>query len=281
MAENTEIAWATHTFNPWRGCVEVSEGCENCYAREWAKRNPAVLGRWGLPAAGGTRQIASDAQWREPMRWNRRALESGVPERVFCASLADVFEDLPELFDPRARLWTLIRATPALRWLLLTKRPQNIRRFLPGDFIGRTNWEPPSAFRHVWFGATVENQERAYERIPQLLMVPARLRFLSCEPLLGPIDLAPWLHLNPDRGIGWVIVGGESRQGGQCREMQMEWMEGIVSQCQAAKVPVFVKQLGTEPRDGLHKLELRKKDTHGRDLESIPDWLRIREVPNV
>src|SRR5262249_10541241 len=117
--ENTRIAWTHHTLNPWRGCTKVSPGCTHCYAAELAKRNPAVLGRWG---PGGPRVIASEAQWRNPLKWDRKAKAAGKRPRVFCASLADIFEARPELESPRARLFDLIAATPNLDWLLLTKR---------------------------------------------------------------------------------------------------------------------------------------------------------------
>ncbi len=127
MGEGSKIQWTHHTFNPWRGCTHVSPGCEHCYAEALSKRNPAQLGTWG---AGGTRVVASEAYWKQPERWNRAAEAAGERHRVFCASLADVFEDRPELVEPRERLWRLIVATPHLDWLLLTKRPENIARLL-------------------------------------------------------------------------------------------------------------------------------------------------------
>lgn len=201
MGENSKIEWTDHTFNPWVGCQRVSPGCEHCYAEAYARRvghgstKPAL---WG-PAAD--RRVTSDANWRQPIKWDRDAAREGVRRRVFCASLADVFEDRPELTEPRARLYALIDATPHLDWLLLTKRPENAARLWTvasaGDHgsrhmalpTAREVWRP-----NVWLGTTVEDQRRADERIPHLLAVPAAVRFLSCEPLLGPVSLARWMR---------------------------------------------------------------------------------------
>lgn len=179
MGETTKIEWCHHTFNPWRGCTKVSPGCTNCYAETLSARNPSVLGTWGPK---GTRVVASESYWRQPFAWNRAAEKAGERRRVFCASLADVFEDRRDLEEPRRRLWDLIRATPHLDWLLLSKRPQNF-------------WMLPATWKsapqpNVWLGVSVENQEYADERIPVLLDTPAAVRFLSCEPLLGPLDLS-------------------------------------------------------------------------------------------
>lgn len=185
----------TIRFNPWRGCTKVSRGCANCYAEAGSKRNPAVLGVWG---DAGTRVIASESYWRLPLKWDRQAAKAGERRRVFCASLADVFEDRPELVSPRQRLFRLIGDTPYLDWLLLTKRPENVLRMthdewcppVPGHVSQNAgdghSWKWPS---NVWLGVSVEDQQRADERIPILLQTPAAVRFLSCEPLLGPLDL--------------------------------------------------------------------------------------------
>ncbi len=294
MAENSSIEWCSHTFNPWWGCVEVSEGCLNCYARELSHRYKRAS--WGKDQP---RVLASDKVWRDPIGWNRKAMAKGVQARVFCASMADVFEDqrsvcmvdgagrtlwhnepIPYTLDnARARLWGLIWGTPWLNWLLLTKRPENIGRMLPTDRWGPGGGEHPA---NIWLGTTVETQRRAEERIPVLMKVPANVRFLSCEPLLGPIDLDPYLgralgNMN-DYRIDWVIVGGES--GAQARPVELDWIEEIVACCRRHKVPVFVKQLGARPQassDGLHQLKL--KDRKGGDMEEFPVNLRIREFP--
>lgn len=259
MGENTAIEWAHHTFNPWRGCTHVSPGCEHCYAETLSARNPAQLGTWG---AGGTRAIASESYWRQPVRWDRRAAEAGERHRVFCASLADVFEDRPELVEPRARLFALISATPHLDWLLLTKRPEVARVMLngrelmtamdtlrgaaAGDFV----WPLPN----LWLGTSIEDQRRADERLPELLAAPAALHFVSAEPLLSHVDLShpdhragetaesvgvwdPWLG-----NLGWVIVGGES--GKDARPMAPFNARSLRDQCAAASVPFLFKQWG-------------------------------------
>ena len=242
MGENTAIEWATHTFNPWRGCQKVSPGCTNCYAETTSHRNPAVLGEWGPPHAT-ERVIAAEAYWRKPEKWNRDAQAAGVRARVFCASLADVFEDAPQVDGARVRLWDLIGDTPWLTWLLLTKRPENVRSMVPAWWI-LDRWPA-----NVWLGTSVEDQERAELRIPYLMDVPATVRFLSCEPLLGPVDLDGWIDraLNMNTGtfasrIHWVIVGGES--GPDARPMHPEWSEALRDQCVAAEVPFFFKQWG-------------------------------------
>lgn len=189
MGENSNIEWTKHTFNPWIGCQKVGPGCDNCYAEVWDARGLQQReSRWG-PHAERTRTSAGN--WSKPLRWDKDAqidAAIGVRERprVFCASLADVFDNhfsiLPEW---RVALWALIRATPNLDWMLLTKRPGNIAKMLPEDW-GR-------GYPNVWLGCTVVNQEEADRDIPKLLAVPAAVRFLSMEPLLGPVDLASWL----------------------------------------------------------------------------------------
>src|SRR5918911_4563294 len=183
MGAKTEIEWTTHSFNPHWGCLEVSPGCDHCYARELARR----FGRqvWGPPRLT-QRMITSAANWRQPLAWNRIAAAEGRRHRVFCASMADVFEYHPQLDPVRTRLWELIAATPWLEWQLLTKRPMHIARMLPPSWL-----EQPRP--NVWLGTSVEDQIRAELRIPHLVRVPARVRFLSCEPLLGPLNLHRWL----------------------------------------------------------------------------------------
>lgn len=183
MAE-TSIEWCRYTFNPVRGCQKVSAGCKICYAERQSKRNPKVLGEWGPK---GRRAVAAESYWREPYKWNREAERGGTQQTVFCASLADVGEDRPEWVEPRSRLQTVIRETPWLVWLLLTKRPENIPRLFP-DFMT----DPP---QNVMWGTSIEDQPNADLRIPYLMELPGPL-FLSCEPLLGPIDLVGWGELS-------------------------------------------------------------------------------------
>lgn len=220
MAENSGIEWTTHTFNPWIGCTKVSAACDHCYAEAWDKRFGGE--RWGPHAE---RRLTKT--WGNPVKWQREAAASGVRPRVFCASLADVFDNhrsiLPEW---RTRLWKLIRETPDLDWLMLTKRPQNIARFLPPDW--------GDGWANVWLGSTVESQKEA-DRLDALTSVPARIRFLSMEPLLGPVDLSR--HI--DR-LHWVITGGES--GTHFRPADPDWFRGLRDQCADAGVPFLFKQ---------------------------------------
>lgn len=226
MADSTGISWTDHTHNPWWGCVTVSPACENCYASTFAARFGV---RWGMKEA---RRPASDSVWAAPIKWDRAAKKAGRKARVFCASMADVFEDRRDLDVHRTRLFDLILATPHLDWQLLTKRPHAIMRLIP------------SAWRaalpdNVWIGTTVEDQRRAVERIPILLDVPAVVRFVSCEPLLGALDLRAWL--GNDR-VSWVISGGESGHGS--RPMAPEWVRSLREQCDESGVAYWFKQWG-------------------------------------
>jgi protein gp37 len=231
-----------YTFNPWWGCLKVSPGCEHCYADALARRYGFDV--WG-PAKTTSRRMMSENYWKQPRKWNKDAEADGVRRRVFCASMADVFEDHPDVEAARKRLFNLILETPNLDWLLLTKRPENILRFLPETWGG-------NVLPNMWLGTSVENQVQADTRIPELLKVPARVRFLSCEPLLGDINLG-LLGTLPGQLTGgayrlahqyihWVIVGGES--GPQARPMHPEWARSLRDQCQAAGVSFFFKQWG-------------------------------------
>ncbi len=194
MAENTKIEWAHHTFNPWIGCTKVGPGCDHCYAEaDFDKRRHVVT--WG---AGQPRKITADRTWAMPLRWNKDAERLGVRYRVFCASLADVFDkEVPSLW--RQYLMSLVVSTPHIDWLFLTKRIGNAKSMLINDSLhdGRLltaddQYRPPS---NLWIGATITSQEEADRDIPKLLRVPAAKRFLSIEPLLGPVDLT---HLNKE-----------------------------------------------------------------------------------
>lgn len=344
MGENSKIEWTTHTFNPWRGCTKVAAGCAHCYADKQAKRNPSTLGIWGND---GTRVLASDAMWREPIKWNKAAAcdcharqdlgerhlqscpQSNRP-RVFCASMADVFEDwkgeirnhagrvlhrcsaghiLPldsvrvngiecdagctllahplTMDDARSDLFKLIDDTPNLDWLLLTKRPQNIRRFAYDAWTEKVSghisqnegdgrrWKPR---KNVWLGTSIATQEDADRNIPELLKCRdlSPVLFLSCEPLLGPVELMyppslfpngpqmccngrdcgcqgmpidPWPWFYPkDNRIDWVIAGGES--GPHARPMHPAWARSLRDQCKLAGVPFHFKQWGEWVENG-------------------------------
>ncbi|MFN7132217.1 MAG: DUF5131 family protein [Myxococcales bacterium] len=311
MGETTKIEWTDHTFNPWWGCMRVSPGCERCYAEAFAKRTGHNV--WG-PTEG--RRLFGEQHWREPLKWARAAANAGERRRVFCASMADVFEDRPELEPERQKLWSLIRATATgcaralvsegcrqdapegldrgacaecggawagLDWLLLTKRPANILRMAPADVL-----------RLVWVGTTVEDQRAANERIPQLVQVPAAVRFLSVEPMLGPVELGLLGTLPKDLGLGytathqrldWVICGGESGPG--ARTFDLAWARSLRDQCRGAGVPFFLKQLGAQAINGsldariYTDRRLRLGDRKGGEPNEWPEDLRVREWPEV
>ena len=228
MGENSAIEWTDHTWNPWIGCTRVSAGCVHCYAEAFAKRYGKA--EWG-PTAQRVRTSADN--WRKPLQWNRKAEQDGMRRRVFCASLADIFEDNDQLTNWREDAFDVMTLTPWLDWLLLTKRPQNILDMVPDKWRTVGRWP-----RNVWAGTTIENQDVVTSRLDELIRVPARVRFLSCEPLLGPLDLSEWLDL-----IGWVIVGGESGQDAR-GSMHPDWPRALRDQCQAAGVPFLFKQWG-------------------------------------
>lgn len=179
----TAIPWAHYTFNPIWGCQKVSPGCAHCYAEQFAQR---VYGK-ETTMWRGDRMVASARTWNQPHRWNEQAERAGIRRRVFCASMGDIFEDHPAVAAERAKLWPLIRATPALDWLLLTKRPELIRQALPSDW--------GHGYLNVWLGTSIETQEYI-GRLTPLIGIPARVRFVSAEPLLGPVVLSAVAPLN-------------------------------------------------------------------------------------
>ncbi len=245
MGADSSIGWTHHTFNPWTGCAKVSPGCTNCYAEVQDHRFGGA--NWGPKAP---RQLRAEPYWNGPDRWARAARELGERHRVFCGSMCDWAEDRLDLIEPRRRLFGVVRDTvPSLDWLLLTKRPEDAARFLPwrlgttvlltdAPLIGDPDpvtplWGRP--WPGVWVGATVEDRQRARERLPVLREIPAVVRFLSCEPLLEPLGNA--LDLT---GIDWVIAGCESGPGR--RLAPPTWFRDIRDRCAAAGVPFFLKQ---------------------------------------
>lgn len=228
MSERTGIEWCDHTFNIAWGCFKVSPGCAHCYAETLSER----LGNdvWGPPAST-TRKTFGEKHWNDPVRWNRAAEKAGRRARVFCSSMCDVFEDHPTIDAERARLWPLIRATPHLDWLLLTKRPERIAANLPGDW--------GNGYPNVWLGTSAEGDDYR-DRIGHLVKLPARIRFVSAEPLLAPLTLDEYAD-----DLDWVIVGGES--GKQARPMQDDWARSLRDECRRARVAFFLKQLGGHP----------------------------------
>lgn len=289
MAENSKISWTDHTFNPWWGCVKVSPACDHCYAEGFAKRVGQKV--WGLDAP---RRFFGDKHWNEPLKWNRTALaDFGRPARVFCASMADVFEDRAELTQHRKRLFNLMPETPYLLWNLLTKRHTEIKKYIPALKL----------VPNVRIGVTVENQTYGHRIVDGV-------SWISVEPMLGPLNLAldktefvrefirkvagdeeaanitlPVTHNaltghwddGWDSGddavkVKWVIVGGESGAG--ARLMELEWAVDLIQQCKAAGVAVHFKQTG----DVLAR-KLGLKDKSGKDPSEWPAELQIQEFP--
>ena len=306
----SKIEWTDVTWNPVIGCAKVSAGCKNCYAERSAHRVASLQGggvylqvlRTGTDERGYIDQV--DPRWNgravflperlgEPLRWRK-------PRRVFVNSMSDLFhEDI--MTDQIAEVFRVMASTPHLTYQVLTKRPRRMAEVL-------RKWEP---LPNVHLGVSVEDQAAAGERIPLLLQCPAALRFLSVEPLLGPVTLLQWTcgehgrrHIGAPPGIGWVIVGGESGPG--ARPCDLGWIRSVVEQCRSAGVPVFVKQLGAMPRgapscfgcegerwdadtcercgdvveidvDGRRVMHLR--DRKGADPSEWPEDLRVQESP--
>jgi protein gp37 len=224
------INWTDESFSPWYGCTRVSDACRFCYAESWARRFGKA--EWGARAE---RVRSAASTWQRPRAWNRKAVRLGRPLHLFCAHYADVFDNKAPA-EWRADLWRLIAETPALNWLLLTKRPQNATRMLPPDW--------GDGWPNVWLGVTVEDQIEADRRLPVLCGLPAARRFVSAEPLLGPVDLSPWLG-----PVSWVIAGSESNNGlpGE-RETDLAWVRALRDQCAGAGVSFWLKQLALDGR---------------------------------
>lgn len=275
MSKNTQIEWADHTFNPWEGCQKVGPGCDHCYAET---RNARFAGgtaiNWG---PGAPRRRTSAANWRKPLAWNAAHAEfyaaHGHRQRVFCASLADVFDNE---VDPawREDLFKLIEATPNLDWLLLTKRIGNVGNMLPVplDF--------DRLYPNVWLGATITNQAEADRDIPKLLELDARIKFLSMEPLLGAVDFAKvpgFNRIGLNLGNWWVIVGGESGAG--ARPMHPDWVRGIRDQCRHADVPFLFKQHGewAPAQDGRSVLGKTLTVQGATPFTDRPKWHRFED----
>jgi protein gp37 len=284
MGANSLIQWTDHTFNPWRGCHKISEGCKNCYAATFVQ-NRQGLQVWGQDAP---RKAAAESTWKQPLRWDREAARDGVRRRVFCASLADVFEDYhgPDaaaIPAERMRLFALIEQTPHLLWLLLTKRPENVLNMVPTSWL--TAW-PANA----WSGFTAENQPRFDERWSTAKCIPSPVIFTSIEPQIGPVVL-PDDYLTRGQRV-WPFIGGESGPG--ARPFDLAWARALIAQCKAAGVPVFMKQAGAVPvlnpqRIGNIEVAIKgmrngwmladMKDKKGGDPGEWPADMRVRELP--
>lgn len=340
MSAKTGIQWTDATWNPVVGCTKVSQGCKHCYAKTLhdMRHKAHLAGKKVAPQYGQpfeTVQLMPERLYA-PLSWRK-------PRRVFVNSVSDLFhEDVPMGFI--AKVWAVMALAPRHTYQILTKRPARMLAVLtdpsfyglvldaadpirasraPLTMIPISNPAHAGFYPQVWLGVSVENQAAADERIPLLLQAPAAVRFLSCEPLIGPVDLgrfAPFIaHFGAaaiecehgydacpicDRGIDWVIVGGES--GANARVCDLSWVTSIVANCQLAFVPVFVKQLGRwiagessefrtintwwlkpdAPRgrtkfDPSHAVAFSLCDSHGGDMAEWPERLRVREFPDL
>jgi protein gp37 len=306
MSDQSSIQWTDATWNPVRGCTKISPGCAHCYAETFAERFRGVNGH---PYERGFDLRLVPEKLHEPLRWRK-------PRRIFVNSMSDLFhKDVPDEFIDR--VFAVMALCEQHTFQVLTKRADRLAGYLNAagledrvyaamesvaeaheiaDFLFDA-WPLPN----VWLGVSVEDQHRADERIPLLLQTPAAVRFLSVEPLLGPVDLRPWIDCTCndvtgtcasclDGGIHWVIVGGESGPG--ARPMQVEWARSIVKQCKAAGVSVFVKQLGANvniteatapvgPRaHRVVKGRVSLVDRKGGDPAEWPEDLRVRDFPS-
>jgi protein gp37 len=297
MAQKTNITWTESTWNPISGCTRISDGCLNCYI----ERTPPFRiehRRFDGPNIGATTGVRlHPGRLGQPSGWRK-------PRMVFVCSLADLFHaEVPS--SSIAEVWAEMSLSPQHTFQVLTKRHGRMRALLrSGDF-----WELVSAARillgakplpnetrallNVWLGVTAESQQWAETRIPVLLDTPAVVRWVSAEPLLSPLDLTCCGGVNalgrdwtPTTGtshplLDWVVVGGES--GGGARPLDLEWVRGVVTQCQDATVPVFVKQLGAvwarDTRVG--GVSVARYDKAGSDMSNWPAGLRIREYPQL
>lgn len=284
MSDNSKIQWTTHTWNPWQGCQKVSPGCKYCYMyrhfARWADEDTDAFDKASHPFR------SSKATFNKPLSYTE-------PAMVFTCSLSDFFIEEADAWRPDA--WDIIKRTPHLTYQVLTKRPERIAQCLPPDW--------GEGYDNLWLGVSIENQEWADKRLPVFLQVPAKIHFVSAEPLLGPIDFTN-VTATPDQTPGkgrfdlvgqfnafrnadfpvtidWVIIGGESGNTTglyRYRPCEVSWMESIVQQCKSAGVSVFVKQLGTDIAK-----RYRLKEPHGGDIDEWPEALsnlKVRQFPH-
>lgn len=263
MAIKSKIQWTEATWNPWHGCKKVSPGCKFCYMyrdKERYNQDPTTV-------------LRSKTKFKDPLKWES-------PMTIFTCSWSDWF--IEEADEWRNEAWDIIKRTPQHTYQILTKRPERIVDHLPEDWGG--------GYENVWLGVSVESQAQLH-RMCTLYDIPAKVKFLSLEPLIGPIDLFQHMTSSPTFddpgnagepilwGMDWVIIGGESGNANgkyKYRPCAISWIEKIIEQCQEenTQVPVFVKQLGTYLSS-----HLSLKDRHGGNMEEWPKKLRIREMP--
>lgn len=250
MGDTTTISWTHATYNPWIGCQKVSPACDNCYAEVWDSRFNGGS-HWG---PGAPRRRTTIQTRNKPHKWNREALAAGVRTRVFCASLADVFDNA---VDPQWRrdLAKTIRETPALDWLLLTKRIGNAAYMIERDFDG----ELPG---NVWLGASVAEQKSADRDVERLLEIPATIHWLSMEPLIERVKIDPEMMNKLDM----IVVGGES--GANARHMDLDWAYDLLEQARAGQTLFHFKQLSEHDHPRTYD-----------DFDTFPEDLKIREMP--
>jgi len=314
----TKIEWSEYSWNPVVGCSKRSVGCERCYALRMAVRlahNPKLPDETREKYASTVRKVGDKWQWsgkvalfperlKEPLKRRR-------PTRYFVPSMSDLFhENVP--LDFIEQVYDVMAEAKQHTFQVLTKRPRRAADFLLNYILPSPRYlnvaDVPLIWKNVWLGVTAENQAVADERIPLLLQIPAAVRFVSCEPLLGVVDLSEYLMCRQYAGeekqpkprtiggkpykvmrirprLSWLIVGGESGPG--ARPMHPDWARSLVQQGKAANVPVFVKQMGAhwakyaEPEGDWHTTVKQRGDSKGHDMRYWPEDLQVREMPEV
>lgn len=268
MTKNSNIQWTDHTINFWIGCVKKNEACKYCYAELYALR---FMGPnyWGKDA----KRYVTKNSWVDAYKYNKEAAKEGIKYKVFCNSLSDFFEDNIQINDTRTKAWEVIKNTKNLTWLILTKCPENIEKFLPPDW--------GNGYENVALGVTVAMKKH----IPMaeiLISIPAQYRFISCEPLL---DYPPMGELLSTGKINWVIVGGESGIKKNVRRFNIEWAKRIKNLCKKNKIAFFMKQIGARPvynsaaTQEIKPYKIAPHDRIGGDINIFPPELKVREFP--
>lgn len=289
----TNISWTDKTWNPFVGCSKVSEGCANCYAIQRAKQNEgcadALINEGQNPGRlayyiGLTKKTKNGTEWTGKVNFVPEALDVVLnrkkPTKWFVNSMSDLFHESIS-FDDIDKVMTAIALTPHHIYQVLTKRPERMLEYFTNHKIscGCYSIDPSYLpFSNLWLGVTVEDQKQVDRRIPYLLKTPAAVRFLSCEPLLEEIVVDPlgFQTIGKDKGIDWVIIGGES--GHKARPFHLEWAKSLIEQCQEAGVKVWFKQAGSNPYYQGKPLKLKSKN--GTDLSELPEFCQIQEMPN-